>query len=84
MAKPKNDELAERAGFGSKNIVKPAAVDVERQPMPDTAPETTSNIATEPPARSGPGSVATQKPTEGGNKGNPVHHTGRMPPPRTG
>ena len=84
MAKPKNDELAERAGFGSENIEEPPAVDVEREPMPHTAPEPTSNVVTEPPARSGQGSEAPQKPTEGSDKDNPVHHTGRMPPPRAG
>ncbi|WP_440984231.1 hypothetical protein [Shinella sumterensis] len=82
MAKLKNDELAERAGLGSRNSEEPTALDVEREPMPDAAPEATSNIVTQPPARSGPGSEATQKPTEGSDKDNPVHHTGRMPPPR--
>jgi hypothetical protein len=84
MAKLKNDELAERAGLGNEDVIEPAAVDVEREPMRDTAPEATSNIVTEPPARSGRGSGAKQKPTEGSDKDDPVHHTGRMPPPRVG
>jgi hypothetical protein len=83
MTEPKNSELSSRAGFGSKNPTEPPAVDVERQPLPDRTPETTSNINTEPPARSGPGSEATRKPTEGAADDNPIHHTGRMPPPRT-
>ena len=82
MSKLKNDELAERADFSSENKEEPPTPDVEREPVPDAAPDAASNIITEPPARSGPGSEATQMPTEGTHKDNPVHHTGRMPPPR--
>jgi hypothetical protein len=55
-------ELSSRAGLGTSNQTDPPAVDVERQPMPDTASETTSDTSTQPPARSGPAANAPEQP----------------------
>jgi hypothetical protein len=84
MTETKNSDLSTNAGFGSKNATEAPAVDVERQPMPDKAPETMSNVNTKPPVRLGPGSIAKEKPTEADPDDNPVHHTGRMPTQLTG
>jgi len=78
-----NDKLSENAGFGSRNPTSERSVDVEREPMPDRAPDTDSDQPDIPPARSGGASEAKEKPTEGDRKGNPVHHTGHVPPPVT-
>ncbi|MFN7027224.1 MAG: hypothetical protein ACK4QP_22420, partial [Pseudorhizobium sp.] len=44
-----NEQLSSRAGLETSNQTEPPAVDVERQAMPDTAPETTSDTSTQPP-----------------------------------
>jgi hypothetical protein len=78
LAKIENEELDERADFGSETNEEPASVDVEREPMPDTATEmTSSSIISEPPVRSGPGSETKQKPAEGSD----TSHTAHKPPP---
>jgi hypothetical protein len=84
MTETKNADLATDAGFGSGLTTEPPAVDVERQPQPATAPETTSNRNTVPPARMGQAAQAVESPTEGDPDDNPVHHKGHMPPPVTG
>lgn len=84
MSDQKNSDLATNAGFGSDNQSTPAAVDVEREPMPARAPETDSNRNDPPPVRLGPAAEAPQKPTEGDpDYDNPIHHTGHIPPPVT-
>ncbi|MCJ8518709.1 hypothetical protein [Pseudorhizobium tarimense] len=80
MADAKNSELSSRAGFGNSNPTEPPAVDVERQLMPDRAPETASNINTKPPARTGPAAQAPEEPAAAGDDSNPTHHSGRIPP----
>ncbi|SES27264.1 hypothetical protein [Rhizobium sp. NFR03] len=78
-----NEQLANNAGLGSGDITEPAALDVERQPQPDKAPETTSNRNTVPPVRMGQASEAPETPTEADMDDNPVHHTGHIPAPVT-
>ena len=77
----RNSANAENAGFGSKNQTSEASVDVEREPMPDRTPDTDSDNPEIPPARSGGVSEHKEKLTEGAPADNPVHHTGRVPPP---
>lgn len=78
-----NSDASQNAGFGSRNSTSEASVDVEREPMPDRSPETDSDQPKIPPARSGGGAEAHEKPTEGDPIDNPVHHTGHIPPPVT-
>lgn len=49
----KNRQLSENAGFGTKNPTSERSMDVEREPMPDRAPDTASDQPSIPPARSG-------------------------------
>jgi hypothetical protein len=84
MTKATNADMSSLAGLGSKNQTEPPAVDVERQPMPDRAPSTTSNVQTPPVVRLGPSPQSGEKMTEADDDGNPTHHTGRIPPPVTG
>jgi hypothetical protein len=79
----RNSENSQNAGFGSKNPTSESSVDVEREPMPDRTPETNSDEPQIPPARSGSGAEAREKPTEGDPIDNPVHHSGHIPPPVT-
>ncbi|KQS77628.1 hypothetical protein ASG25_13560 [Rhizobium sp. Leaf384] len=78
-----NEERANNAGLDSRNVTEPSALDVERQPQPDKAPETDSNLNTAPPVRMGRGSEAAEKPTEADTADNPIHHTGHLPAPVT-
>lgn len=75
-----NAQLSSRAGLGTSNQTEPPAVDVERQPMPDTASETTSDTSTQPPARSGPAAQAPEQPAFAASDGDPTHHAERIPP----
>jgi len=79
----KNSHLSENAGLGSKNPTSERSMDVEREPMPDQAPDTASDKPAIPPARSGNVSETDEKPTEGDPVKNPTHHTGHIPPPVT-
>ena len=55
----------------------PSAVDVEPQPVPDSA-DLDTDAGGIPPARTGQSSNE-ELPVEGAGKDNPVHHTGRLP-----
>ncbi|MCV3738604.1 hypothetical protein OCK02_20560 [Rhizobium sp. TRM96647] len=78
-----NRQLSENAGSGSKNPTSQRSLDVEREPMPDRAPDTASDKAGIPPVRSGNVSKTDEKPTKGDPVTNPTHHTGHIPPPVT-
>jgi hypothetical protein len=83
MTEIKKSVRATNTGFGNGNQAGPSAVDVEREPMSDRAPEEGSDKNTIPPVRLGQG-AAVEKPTEGDpDYDNPIHHTGHMPPPVT-
>jgi len=55
----------------------PSAVDVEPQPVSDSADLETETGGI-PPARTGQSS-SEELPVEGAGKDNPTHHTGRLP-----
>jgi hypothetical protein len=77
------NSAGDNAGLTSTNPTSPAEVDVEREPMPDHTSDASSDRPSVPPARSGTAAEASEKPTEAGAVGNPVHHTGHVPPPVT-
>jgi hypothetical protein len=79
----KNSRLNENAGFGSRNPTSEQSLDMERESMPDRAPDTASDKPAIPPARSGNVSKTDEKPTEGDPTKNPTHHKGHIPPPVT-
>lgn len=61
----------------------PSAVDVEREALPDTAPDTESDVNTKPPLPFGASTRNDEAPVETAQT-NPTHHTGRVPPNVTG
>jgi hypothetical protein len=83
MTDLKDSEQATNPGIKSDSQTSPSAVDIENQPMPDSAPEVDSNRNDPPPVRLGQASQAPEKPTEGDTDDNPIHHTGHMPRPVT-
>jgi hypothetical protein len=56
----KNSDASINAGFGSRNQTSEAALDGEREPMPDQTPDTNSNHPKIPPARNGSISAAQE------------------------
>jgi hypothetical protein len=78
-----NAKLSENAGFGNRSPTSESAVDVEREPLPDQVPEADSDHSGAPPARSGNVAERREDLTEGDPVGNPIHHTGHVPPPVT-
>ncbi|MFP5077359.1 hypothetical protein ACLE20_08615 [Rhizobium sp. YIM 134829] len=83
MTDASNADLARNAGFGSDNQTEPSALDMERQPQPADAPETTSSQPTRPPLPLGPASGTDEPLVEGEPDTNPTHHRGHVPPPVT-
>lgn len=80
MTKASNEEFQ---GSGNSNVTRPSADD-GGQPKPDTAPPADSARNDESPVvKLGRGAKAAEKLAEAAGPDNPVHHTGRVPPPVT-